>query len=128
MAEYIKKSIMPPAKPLYFVGNTRRDVQGFAKPVRDDIGIELFHVQQGRDPSDWKPMSDVGAGVREIRIRTGVVHRVLYVAKFEEAVYVLHSFQKKTSARPGKMQPCSNPQPKTTLPDQPASAHRRNRA
>lgn len=47
-------------------------------------------------PTDWKPMSTVGAGVIEIRLRGRLEHRVLYVAKFEEAVYVLHAFPKKT--------------------------------
>ena len=48
-------------------------------------------------PGDWKPFDDVGAGTKEIRIReSSGIYRVLYVAKFEEAVYVLHCFQKKT--------------------------------
>jgi phage-related protein len=47
-------------------------------------------------PSDWKPMSDVGTGVIEIRIRGRLEHRILYVAKFEEAIYVLHAFEKKS--------------------------------
>ena len=54
-------------------------------------------VQQGLDPDDWKPMTSVGPGVREIRIRTDVAHRVFYVATFEEAVYVLHGFEKRTA-------------------------------
>ena len=41
-------------------------------------------------------MPSVGTGVREIRIRTGREHRILYVTKFKEAIYVLHAFQKKT--------------------------------
>ncbi len=40
-------------------------------------------------------MASIGAGVAEIRIHTGVEHRVFYVAKFQEAVYVLHAFEKK---------------------------------
>ena len=54
-------------------------------------------VQVGRDPGDWKPMSTVGAGACEIRVRddTGAF-RVIYVARFEDAVYVLHAFQKKS--------------------------------
>ena len=47
-------------------------------------------------PTDWKPKSTVGAGVIEIRLRGRLEHRVLYVAKFEEAIYVLHAFPKKT--------------------------------
>ena len=53
-------------------------------------------VQSGLDPEDWKPMETVGSGVKEIRIRFEKSYRVLYVAKFSEAVYVLHAFVKKT--------------------------------
>ena len=54
-------------------------------------------VQAGREPSDFKPMSDVGRGVYEIRVRERAgTFRVIYVARFDEAVYVLHAFQKKT--------------------------------
>ena len=45
---------------------------------------------------DWKVMHTIGAGVREIRIHTGIEHRVLYVAKFAEAVYILHAFEKRS--------------------------------
>ncbi|HEX8044042.1 type II toxin-antitoxin system RelE/ParE family toxin [Candidatus Deferrimicrobium sp.] len=48
------------------------------------------------EPPDWKPMPSVGAGVTEIRIHTGVEHRVFYIAKFREAIYVLHAFEKRT--------------------------------
>ena len=51
-------------------------------------------------PSDWKPMVSVGLGVYEIRIHTGTEHRVFYVAKFQEAVYVLHAFEKRSSRTP----------------------------
>jgi len=57
----------------------------------------LHKVQQGIEPSDWKPMTSVGQGVREIRIRDEAgIFRVLYIAKIEDTVYVLHAFQKKT--------------------------------
>ncbi|MBA3033134.1 MAG: type II toxin-antitoxin system RelE/ParE family toxin [Gammaproteobacteria bacterium] len=52
------------------------------------------------EPADWKPMQTVGAGVKEIRIRVENAYRVLYVAKFAEAVYVLHGFEKKTRRTP----------------------------
>jgi phage-related protein len=59
----------------------------------------LGKVQAGLDPTDWKPFDDVGAGAKEIRLKDASgVYRVMYVAKFEEAVYVLHCFQKKTQA------------------------------
>ena len=48
-------------------------------------------------PDDFRPMSSIGSGVQEIRVRdTGGAFRVIYVARFEEAIYVLHAFQKKT--------------------------------
>ncbi len=65
-------------------------------------GYALWDVQRGKAPADWKPMSHVGDGACEIRVRTHVggtvQHRVIYVAKFDEAVYVLHAFQKRTQA------------------------------
>ncbi|MDA0226113.1 MAG: type II toxin-antitoxin system RelE/ParE family toxin, partial [Proteobacteria bacterium] len=48
------------------------------------------------EPADWKPMPSVGLGVREIRVRAGGAWRVIYVARFAEAVYVLHAFRKKS--------------------------------
>ena len=56
-------------------------------------------MQQGLEPADWKPLSSVGIGVREIRVHTGREHRVVYVARFAEAIYVLHAFQKKSKFR-----------------------------
>ena len=48
------------------------------------------------EPADWKPMSTIGPGVREIRVHTALEHRVCYIAKFAEAIYVLHAFEKRT--------------------------------
>lgn len=61
-------------------------------------GKELLRVQLGFEPTDWKPMASVGAGVKEIRIHADTACRVLYIAKFDEAVYVLHAFVKKSRA------------------------------
>lgn len=56
-------------------------------------------AQAGLEPTDWKPFDDVGAGTKEIRIQDASgVYRVMYVAKFEEAIYVRHCFQKKPQA------------------------------
>ena len=82
-------------KRLEFVGSSLEDIRVFPAEARRAAGFELGFVQRGLDPSDWKPMNDVGAGVREIRIHVLGEWRVLYVAKFAAAVYVLHAFQKK---------------------------------
>jgi phage-related protein len=69
----------------------------FPKDARKEAGFQLGKVQAGLEPADWKPFDDVGAGTREIRIRDATgIERVMYIAKFEEAIYVLHCFHKKT--------------------------------
>jgi phage-related protein len=83
-------------KPIEWVGSTKADLMDFPNDVRRKAGFELRSIQQGDLPSDFKPMSIVGKGVEEIRIRTENTYRIFYVARFEEAVYVLHVFQKKT--------------------------------
>ena len=73
------------------------DLARFPAAVRRKAGYQIFRVQQGDDPADWKPMNAIGPGVREIRIRdAGGTFRVIYVARFAGAIYVLHCFEKKT--------------------------------
>jgi phage-related protein len=84
-------------KPLEFLGSSREDLAAMPASVRHAVGLELMRVQFGGDPTDFKPMSAVGAGAYEIRVRDASgAYRAMYVAKFEAAVYVLHAFQKKT--------------------------------
>ena len=83
-------------KEIIWLGATHSEVRTYPPEVRQDIGYNLDKVQRGLSPSDWKPMTSIGAGVKEIRIHATNEYRVLYVAKFEEAIYVLHSFVKKT--------------------------------
>jgi phage-related protein len=84
-------------KPVEFRGSALDDLRAFPQAARREAGHQLDQVQRGREPDDWKPMSTIGRGVREIRIRDAAgAFRVLYVAKFDDAVYVLHCFQKKT--------------------------------
>ena len=88
--------LSPAAKPAVWMASSRRDVRAFPDDARLRVGYELFRVQMGLEPTNWKPMRSMGVGVREIRIRTGSEHRLLYVAGFAEALYVLHAFEKKT--------------------------------
>jgi phage-related protein len=83
-------------KPLRFVGSSLDDLRDFPAEARRQAGFELYTVQRGLEPSDWKPMPEVGAGAREIRIHVLGEWRLLCVAKFGDAVYVLHAFKKKT--------------------------------
>ncbi|MDR5809491.1 type II toxin-antitoxin system RelE/ParE family toxin [Caballeronia sp. LZ019] len=87
------------AKEIRWVGSSYEDILEFPSAARREAGFQLGRLQVGLDPEDWKPFDDVGPGVREIRIRDiNGIYRVMYVAKFEEAVFVLHCFQKKTQA------------------------------
>ena len=84
-------------KRVRFIGSAKEDLATFSKPARIRAGHELFMVQVGRDPDDWKPMTGVGPGACEIRVRDNTgAYRLIYVAKFADALYVLHAFQKKT--------------------------------
>ncbi|MFD0666766.1 type II toxin-antitoxin system RelE/ParE family toxin [Ramlibacter sp. MAHUQ-53] len=84
-------------KQLRWLGDSLEVVKTFSDEAKRSAGHQLGLVQSGVDPLDWKPMETVGAGVREIRIRVETACRVMYVAKFNEAVYVLHAFVKKSS-------------------------------
>ena len=88
---------MSKVKPVEFRGNSLDDLRSFPLEAKREAGFQLDQLQNGRDPDDWKPMNTVGQGVKEIRVRDAVgIFRVVYVAKFADAVYVLHCFQKKT--------------------------------
>jgi phage-related protein len=90
---------MADEKQIRWVGSSYEDLLEFPKDARKEAGFQLGKVQAGLEPTDWKPFESVGAGAREIRIRDASgTYRVIYVAKFEEAIYVLHCFQKKTQA------------------------------
>ena len=84
-------------KQLIWVGSARADLASLPESARRQLGFELREVQRGRLPRSWKPMSTVGAGVVEVRVRSADgAFRVFYVATFSDAIYVLHAFQKKT--------------------------------
>ncbi|MGH2374962.1 MAG: type II toxin-antitoxin system RelE/ParE family toxin [Gemmatimonadales bacterium] len=85
-----------PDKPLYWVGTALTDLRAFPEDARRRAGYQLRRVQQGLLPDDWRPMPSVGSGVAEIRLHGEVQHRVFYVARFANAVYVLHAFTKRT--------------------------------
>ncbi len=74
-------------KPVYWCGSSYEDLLALPRPVQHDAGYQLHRVQEGKDPRDFAPVPSVGRGVYEIRV----------VAKFEEAVYVLHAFKKKST-------------------------------
>jgi phage-related protein len=86
-------------KPVRFLGDSLKRLRAFPEGARHDVGYQIWRVQVGEAAEDYKPMPTIGPGVEEIRVRdvTGA-YRVIYTARFADAVYVLHVFQKKTRA------------------------------
>lgn len=87
-------------KRLLWSGTSKTDLKAFPADARRVAGYQLWLVQMGRNPDDWKPLPTVGIGVKEIRVHTGREHRVIYIASFGEGIYVLHAFEKKTRKTP----------------------------
>ena len=84
-------------KPIVWIGSSLNDLKAFPETARRSAGHQLGRIQRGRLPHDWKPMSAIGVGVCEIRITdVGGAFRVIYFARFGNAIYVLHAFQKKS--------------------------------
>ena len=83
-------------KDLEFIGSSKDDLRSFPEEARRDAGFQLHFVQAGQEPADWKPMTSIGPGVIELRIHKQGEWRIIYVAKFQNRVSVLHAFQKKT--------------------------------
>lgn len=87
-------------KRLVWLGSSIEDLRSWQTEAQRETGYQLFKIQSGMDPSDWKPMPSVGGGVQEIRIHCDNEYRVIYLAKLAESVYVLHAFEKKTRKTP----------------------------
>lgn len=90
-------------KAIVFHGSSLEDIKNFPDDAKRAAGDQLRFVQMGLEPADWKPIRNVGQGVMEIRIKEASgQYRIIYVAKFADAVHVLHAFQKKTQKTSGK--------------------------
>ena len=84
-------------KPVKYLATSREELLAFPQTMRSEVGQALYLLQEGGEPEDFKPMTTVGAGAYELRVRDrNGAYRVIYVAKFKSAIYVLHAFQKKT--------------------------------
>jgi len=86
-------------KSLNFIGSSLDELRNFPGEARKASGFELYSVQCGLEPTDWKPMPSIGRGVKESRIYVLGEWRIIYVAKFEEVVYVPHSFKRRAKKR-----------------------------
>ncbi len=83
-------------KPVVFLGRSKRTIKKFPEEARKNAGAEIKLLQLGQLPTDWKSMKGIGLGAREIRIHHPHEHRVIFVASYPEAIYILHAFEKKS--------------------------------
>jgi phage-related protein len=85
-------------KPVRWIGTSLRDLRSFPRPVRIDIGHALFTAQEGKMDPAAKPLKGFGgASVLEIvAAHHGNAWRAVYTVHFQDAIYVLHVFQKKS--------------------------------
>ena len=84
-------------RPLLWVGSSKRDYGDFPADVQRNFGFELYLVQTGQRPPSAKPLKGLGAGTVElIEDFEGDTYRAVYTVRFREAVYVLHTFKKKS--------------------------------
>ena len=87
----------PRLRRIVWMGSSFDDLRQFPEDVRRDAGFQLYRLQSGLEAADWKAMPQLGRGVEEIRLRHfSGAYRVIYLARFAEAIYVLHCFNKKT--------------------------------
>src|ERR1700675_2570448 len=89
----------PEPKPIRWVGTSLRDLRSFPGAVRIDIGHALFAAQQGKTDPAAKPLKGFGgASVLEVvASHHGNAWRAVYTVRFQDALYVLHVFQKKST-------------------------------
>ena len=87
---------MPALKPLSFVGSSLKELRAFPDAPRREAGHQLFQIQRGDEPDDWRPMRIVGSGVREIRLQHEGQYRLFYVTNVRGGINVLRAFRKKT--------------------------------
>ena len=78
-----------------FEGNTLETIRQLPDGARYRTGYEIDCVQRDKEPENWKAFSAIEQGAREIRIQLEGQYRIIYIAKYERKVHVLHVFRKK---------------------------------
>lgn len=103
-----KPTSKPQGKPVkkvtrWVVEHLRDEVRRWPEEVKEEMGAQLNKVEYGGEPDDFKPMQAIGKGVNEIRVSdSGDQYRLIYLAKFIEAIYVIHVITKKKTQQTSK--------------------------
>ena len=84
-------------------GDSREVLKSFPEDIRQNFGFELWELQLGERPSDYRPLTSIGPGVFELRDQDERAwYRVVYLSRINDVIYVLHCFEKKSREMPRK--------------------------
>ena len=79
-------------------GDSEKIISSFPDNVKRDLGFQIYKLQLGGKPDDFKPMTSIGPGVYELRdFDDRAWYRVIYLSKAGDSIYILHCFEKKTN-------------------------------
>jgi phage-related protein len=93
----------PKLAAIVWEGDSRDILKSFPETVVQNLGFELWQLQQGEMPRDYRPLPSVGSGVYELRDQDKRGwYRVVYLSRIDDVIYVLHCFEKKTREMPRK--------------------------
>ena len=67
-------------KKIIWLGSSYHDLLDFSKSAKQIAGYNLDKLQRGQEPQEWKPMTSIGSGVKELRIHCANEYRVIYLA------------------------------------------------
>jgi phage-related protein len=82
-------------------GDSREVLLSFPGDLRQNLGFQLWQLQQGEQPSDYRPLPSAGAGVFELRDQDARGwYRVVYLSRIHNVIHVLHCFEKKSREMP----------------------------
>ena len=82
-------------------GDSREVLSDFPEAARQNLGFQLWQLQQGERPSDYRPLPSIGAGVFELREQDERAwYRIVYLSRINDVIYVLHCFEKKSREMP----------------------------
>ena len=84
-------------RPVIWLGNSRKNIRAFPKKVQQEFGGAIFIAQCGGTPDNAKPLKGLGSRVLELVERYDTdTYRIVYAVQFQNAIYILHAFQKKS--------------------------------
>jgi phage-related protein len=84
-------------------GDSKSVISSFPDAARDNLGFDLRLLQQGQQPTDYRPMSSIGPGVFELRDQDDRAwYRVIYLSRVRGVIHVLHCFEKRSRETPMK--------------------------